>query len=152
MSPLMKRRDEGHPLSLLQREMNRVFQGFFDDDWMVAPFNRLAGWAPALDVAETDDAVVVKAEIPGMESKDLDISMSGDVLTLKGEKKEEKEEKTKTFHRVERSYGAFSRSVRMPCPVDAGKVEATYKDGVLRISLPKKEEAKTRSIAVKVAE
>lgn len=142
--------DVERPVSSLQREMNRLFEDFFNRDFFVEPFRGIGEWRPAVDVSETDDAVVVKAELPGMDTKDVDVSLSGDVLTIKGEKKEEKEEKTKSFHRVERSYGSFTRSVRLPAAVVSDKVEATFKNGVLTVNLPKAEEAKRKVLKVNV--
>lgn len=138
------------PFVSLQREMNRLFEDFFSRDYFVEPFRGIGEWRPALDVAETDSAVIVKAELPGVEPKDVEVSLSGDVLLVKGEKKEEKEEKTKSFHRVERHYGSFERAVRLPSPVKPNEVEATFKNGVLTVTLPKAEEAKTKSVKIKV--
>jgi HSP20 family protein len=108
-------------------------------------------WTPSVDVSETPKEVIVKAELPGMDPKDIDVSVRGDILTLSGERKQETEEKGENFHRVERSYGSFSRSVKLPAEVDSGKVDATYKDGVLRITMPKTKEAATKKIQVKAA-
>jgi HSP20 family protein len=102
-----------------------------------------------VDVAETTDKIVVKAEIPGMDSKDIDISLSGDVLTIKGEKKTEREEKEENYHLVERSYGSFARSLRLPVGVEGDKIEASYKQGVLIVTCPKKEEVKAKPIEIK---
>jgi len=135
-------------VSRLRREMDRLWDEFFGPGRRA--FRPLeAEWAPAVDVSETPDKVVVKAEIPGMEAKDIDISLSGDVLTIKGEKKSEREEKKENYHLVERSYGSFSRSLSMPVAVDADKIEANYKKGVLTITCPKKEEAKPKAIEIK---
>ena len=98
----------------------------------------------------TKDSVTIKAELPGVEAKDLDISVSGDVLTIKGEKRQEREEKDEHRHLVERSYGAFSRMVRLPAPVASDKAKASFKSGVLTITLPKTEEAKRKAIPIKV--
>ena len=108
------------------------------------------GSMTSLDVSETKNDLVVKAEVPGMDAKDIDISLSDGVLTIKGEKKQEKEEKEDDYHLVERSYGAFVRSVRLPREVLDDKVNASYKDGVLKITLPKSEEAKKKEIKIKV--
>jgi HSP20 family protein len=107
-------------------------------------------WFPSLDVAETKNDLVVKAEVPGMDAKNIDISISDGVLTIKGEKKEEREEKEADYHLVERSYGAFTRSIRLPAEVHGDKINATYKNGVLKITLPKSEEAKKKEIKIKV--
>jgi len=145
-----KRQDGDRSGWSLQREMNRLFDDFFSGDLLVEPFRAIGEWRPALDVAETDTSVIVKADLPGMEVKDLDVSIRGDVLTIKGEKKAEKEEKTKSFHRIERHYGSFVRSVRLPAAVKADQVQASFKNGVLQIELPKTEEAKEKTVRIKV--
>jgi len=104
-----------------------------------------------VDLVEKEDRVEVRAEIPGMEEKDLEVSVQGGYLTLKGEKKEEKEEKEADYHRVERRYGAFCRSVELPEYVDPDKVTAKYEKGVLTVSLGKKESVKPRQIPVQTA-
>lgn len=109
------------------------------------------GLAPPLDVSETDENIIVKAEVPGIEPKDIDISISGDNLTIKGEKKGEKEEKGKNYHFVERSYGSFSRTIALPAPVKFEQVKAEYKKGILEITLPKSEKSKVKKIPVKVS-
>jgi HSP20 family protein len=102
-----------------------------------------------VDVKETDTEIVVKAEIPGMDAKDINISVAGDLLTIKGEKKSEREEKEENYHLVERSYGAFSRSLALPAAVDLEKIEAKYDKGVLTVTCPKKEEIKPKAIEIK---
>jgi len=144
-----RRRGEVHPLAGLQDEVNRLFDSVWRGDLTLGDVFR-RGWAPALDVAETDEAVVVKAEVPGIDAKDLEVTVTGAVLTIKGEKREEKEEKDKRHHRVERAYGAFSRSVDLPEEVDAEKIQAECKDGVLTVTMPKKPEAKGRRITIDV--
>ena len=135
-------------LSKLRDEMDRLWEDFFGEKKLFASRERM--WHPSLDVSETKDKLVVSAEIPGMDVKDINISVTGDVLTIRGEKKQEKEEKDENYHLVERSYGAFSRSVTLPVGVDTEKVDATYKKGILKITLPKKEGAKPKEINVKV--
>lgn len=112
------------------------------------------GWfsgamVPALDLSETDTAIEVRMDLPGITAKDIDIQISGNVLTVSGQREEEKEEKGKTFHRVERRYGSFSRSVTLPCAVVESEVAADCHDGVLTIKLPKTEESKAHTIKVK---
>ncbi len=136
-------------LSNLRRELDRLWEDFFGARDVVAPQEGI--WGPAVDISETKDSLIVKAELPGMDPKDIDISLSGDTLIIKGEKKQEKEEKGENFHRIERRYGSFARSIRLPIEVDSNKIEATYKQGVLKIVLPKKEEAKPKQIEVKAA-
>jgi HSP20 family protein len=101
-------------------------------------------------MSETKDTLTIKAELPGLDPKDLDVSVSGDVLTIKGEKKQEKEEKDERRHVVERSYGAFVRMVRLPAPVAQDNIKASFKNGLLMISLPKTEEAKQKAIPVTI--
>ncbi len=129
----------------LQKEMNRVFDNFFDRDEPFRPGNY-----PLMDVAETNESIIVKAELPGIDPKGVDISITDDNLTIKGEKHEEKEEKEKHFHRVERSYGSFSRTINLPKSVNINKVKAEYQNGILEINLPKKEETKAKKIEVKI--
>ena len=112
------------------------------------------GWAggrtvPSIDIAETDAAVEAKLDLPGVSPKENDIQLNANVLTVSGERKEEKEEKGKTFHRLERRTGSFSRSISLPCPVAEDEVAAEYHDGVLTVTLPKTEDAKPRKIKVK---
>lgn len=132
-------------LDRMRREMDRLWEDF-RTPWAPAEME----WLPSVDVSETKDALLVKAEVPGMDAKDIDISIVGDTLTIKGEKKQQVEEKDENYHRVECRYGAFSRSIRLPATVDADKVQAKYEKGILSIQLPKKEEAKPKQIEVKV--
>src|SRR5262245_45713295 len=135
-------------LGSLRREMDRLLERFFGE----APGIELPGgtWEPRLDISETKDEVTIKADLPGLEAKDLDVAVSGDILTIKGEKKQEKDEKDERRHVVERSYGAFTRMVRLPAPVAQDKIKASFKNGVLTVSLPKTEEAKPKAIPVAV--
>jgi HSP20 family protein len=135
-------------LTLFRREMDRLFERFFGERPGVdfPP----SGWSPRLDLSETKDSITVKAELPGLEAKDLEISMSGNTLTIKGEKKQEKEEKDEHRHVVERVYGAFARVVELPAPVAPEKIKAAFKSGVLTITLPKTEEARRKAIPIKV--
>ena len=133
-------------LSSLRREMEDLWENLAGE----REFLPMRGeWMPALDVSETKDSLIVKAEVPGMEPKDIDISLTGDLLTLKGEKKQKTEEKKENFHRIETRYGAFSRTIRVPVSVDSDKIEASYDNGVLKIVLPKKEEVKAKQIEIK---
>lgn len=129
----------------LKDEMDKLF----DEFWRKRPFFE-TGWSPELDVAETSENIIVKVEVPGLDPKDIDISITGGTLTLKGEKREEKEEKDKYYHRVERRYGSFMRTVDLPESVDTEKVKAECKNGILEIILPKVEKAKPKKITVKV--
>lgn len=137
-------------IARLRQEMDRLWDEYFGPGRRaLQPLEET--WVPAVDVAESADKITVKAEIPGLEPKDIEISMVGDTLTIKGEKKVEREEKEENYHLIERSYGSFSRSMKMPAAVDPDKVEATYKNGVLTIILPKKEEVKPKTIEIKTA-
>ena len=136
-------------LTGLRSEMDRLFERFLEPVWAEMP--TLGEWEPKIDVTESRDAVMVKADLPGVDQKDIGVSLEGGVLTIKGERRHEKEEKDKRYHRVERSYGAFCRAMRLPSGVDAGKTVAEFKDGVLTITLPKAAEAKGTAIPVKAA-
>lgn len=149
MNSLIPRRQE-RQLTTLRREMDRLFDRFFEG-WPFRVAAEEGVWEPSLDVSETAREILVKAEIPGMDPKDIDLSVRGNVLTLAGERKQEKEEKGENFHRVERTYGSFSRSVRLPVEVDPEKVSASYKDGVLKITLRKTKQAAEKKIEVKPA-
>jgi HSP20 family protein len=140
-----KRRGRGE-LARLHDEMDNLLGRFFGD-WEWPVFGQ-ARW-PALDVAEGENEYVVKAEVPGCKADDIDISIHGNVLTISGEKKEEQEKKEKGYYHVERSYGSFRREVSLGGDVDADKIEAACKDGVLTITLPKSEKAKATKIKIK---
>jgi HSP20 family protein len=134
---------------LLGRPNRDFFGRFFEDFDLPTLFSEEREFMPAFDVSETEKELIVKAEVPGMDKKDIDISLSEGMLTIKGEKKQEREDKHEEYHTVERCYGAFSRTMPIPVEVDTDKVDATYKDGVLKITLPKSETAKAKKIAVK---
>ena len=108
-------------------------------------------WALALDVAETEDSFIVKASLPGINPDDLDITFTDNILTIKGEIEEEKDVEEGKYHLRERRYGMFQRSIALPVPVDADKIDAVYKDGVLTLSIPKVEEVKPKKISVKTS-
>jgi HSP20 family protein len=132
----------------LREAMDRLFEeSFVHPRGMLAPVEGAA--TLALDVFESDDDVTVRASIPGVNPDDIDISVTGDVLTIKGETSEEREEKQGNYHLRERRYGAFQRSVNLPAPVNTDKAEAEFKNGVLTLTLPKVEEVKPRSIKIK---
>jgi HSP20 family protein len=146
------KREEENPFALLRREMDSLLDNFFRG-FDAEPFeSRMAAFNPKIDVTENDKEIKISAELPGMDEKDIDVSLQNDILTIKGEKKEEKEDKGKDYYRMERSYGSFSRTIPLPVEVETDKVEATFRKGVLSISLPKtaKTIAETKKIAVKV--
>jgi len=130
----------------LQDEMNRVFSDFFDE----AGEKTIAAFSPAVDLVDTENSLQVKVELPGVKKEDVEITLKNDVLTVKGEKKEEKEEKGENRYYIERSYGSFSRSLTLPAAVQFDKVVASFVDGVLEITLPKAEEEKARQVEIKV--
>ena len=137
MARLIPWREPTKSLEIFRREIDRLFDRFFE----VMPFSEQE-FMPSVDISETDKDVIVQAEIPGIDPKDLDISLNGRLLTIKGEKKSEHEEKKENYHKIERKYGSFSRTLELPVDVDPDKVGATYKDGVLKIVLPKTEAGK----------
>lgn len=127
-----------------------LFDRFFGDaGWPTLLEREDRLFAPSVDVSESDDAITVKAEMPGMEKEDIDITVSEGLLTLSGEKKDEHEEKKENYHVRESRYGSFRRTVRLPASVEADKIDASYKDGILTVSVPKSEKAKSKKIEVK---
>jgi HSP20 family protein len=128
-------------------EINRVFEQFGNSfGWIAEP----GRYAPAMDVRETDEAYIVEADVPGMKKDDIHLEVADNVLTITGERKDEKEEKDKNYHRIERHFGSFVRSVAIPGGIDSNKVSAKFENGVLTVTLPKPEESRPRRIEVKV--
>ena len=139
-------RKSRNDLARLHREMDDLFQSFFGGwDW---PLSERKVW-PAIDIAENDEAIVVKAEVPGCKSEDIDISVHGNTLTISGEKKEEEERKEKGYYHIERAYGSFRRDLTLPADVEADKIDAVYKNGVLTVTVPKAEKAKPVKVKIK---
>jgi HSP20 family protein len=136
-------------LTQLRDQMNRLF------DQSLTRTGRepaaVATWAPLVDIQETEDAIVLHAEVPGVKPENIDIQLSGDTLTIRGERRVVKEEKNKSFVRTERAYGVFQRSFTLGIPIDQAKVTAHYEDGVLELTLPKAEEVKPKQIKIEVA-
>ncbi|MEW6252308.1 MAG: Hsp20/alpha crystallin family protein [Planctomycetota bacterium] len=139
-----------NPLARVRSEIEDVFERLFRDPWGLSA-GALTAVHPRLDVSETEDEVTVRAELPGIRAEDVNIEVTGNVLRLYGEKAEEREEHGRSFRYTERQYGSFSRTIELPAGVDADQVDATYKDGVLHIRMPKSPEAKPRRIEVKPA-
>jgi HSP20 family protein len=139
------------PLATLRTEMERLFDSFMRDPRSVFewPFGQ-RGWEPTVDVAENDQEVTVRAEVPGIKPEELSVTVSGNQLVLSGEKKEEVEDKAKGYHRMESRYGSFRRSIPLPEVVDQGQVEAEYANGVLTIHLKKSPASAPKKIDVKV--
>ncbi len=146
---MLTRWDPFRELNTLQREMNRLFQ-----DFGTRGESELAttSFVPAVDVYEDEHNITLKLEVPGIEQKDLDIRVENNTLTVRGERKFDKEEKEENFHRIERRYGSFVRSFTLPSTVDAENVNADYENGVLKIRLAKREEAKPKQIKVNIGQ
>lgn len=137
------------PFQELRKEVDRLFQEFFGKSYFPERWEGIE-WVPSIDVSETEDEIIVKADIPGVKPEDIEINLVDNVLTIKGEKKREKEEKKENFYRVERYYGTFMRSIQIPSEVDVEKIKAQYKDGVLKVTLPKKPESKGKTIKIEL--
>jgi len=133
-----------------QRDFDRLFREAFSPKFGEGELSTRT-WAPAVDIYENGDNLVLKAELPGINPDDVEIRVEDNTLYLKGERKFEKEVKEQNYHRVERSYGTFTRSFSLPNSVDADKVGASYQDGVLTLTMPKKEEAKPKTIKINVS-
>lgn len=137
----------GDPFGSMRDEFNQLAHRF--GDW---EHGWLSGAAPSVDLSETETELAARFDLPGIKASDIDIQVTDNVLTVSGERSEEKEEKKgngRSFHRIERRMGSFSRSIVLPCAVNRDKVDATYKDGVLSITLPKTEEAKSHKVTIK---
>jgi len=144
--PIRKRERDRGALARLHDEMDDLFDSFFRG--LDRPFFGYKTW-PAIDIAETENEFVVKAEVPGCKADDIDISVHGSTLTISGEKKQEEERKEKGYYHVERSYGSFRRDLSLPADIDTDKIEAECKEGILSITLPKAETAKPVKVKVK---
>lgn len=143
--------DEGNPVFSLQRDVNRVFEDFWKRlDQPLGAFGRWDTGGPRMDVTETESAIEVSVELPGIDQKDVDVSLTDSALTIKGEKKSEQEESKKGYQLLERSYGSFYRSIPLPPGVDADKTAAQFKNGVLTVTLPKTQEELSRVKKIEV--
>lgn len=139
-------------LGRLNRDVDELWKRFFDADAGSAlPQRAAAAFVPVVNVKETEEALEVTAEVPGLKPEEIEVNLSGDVLTLRGEKKEEREETKGDYHLVERRFGSFQRSFRLPYEVDRGSLAATHKDGVLTVTLPKVKKAAATTIKVESA-
>ena len=143
--------DPFREMSALQERMNQLFsdvrgQGNVREEELIR-----STWIPAVDIFETPEAVVLKAELPGITAQDISVEVKDNILTLKGEKKFEKETKEENYHRMERSYGSFQRAFTLPETVQQEKAKAKFRDGILEIALPKVEEARPRQIKVEIS-
>jgi HSP20 family protein len=138
-------------LNSLQQEMNRLFSTFFDTPTAGdgSPARR---WIPAMDLVETDEQYVLRADLPGLSQEDINLEFDGDVLTVSGERKSEHEERTDGYYRLERATGSFSRSLTLPEGVDPDAVTATFDNGVLEVRIPKPEQRRPKKVAIKVGD
>ncbi len=135
-------------LSDIQHEMNRLFDSFFGRPATVQTGERL--WVPLADMWETKDDLYVSFDLPGCREKEISVTITGDVLTVKGERHWDKDVKDENYHRLERVYGKFERAIPLPMPVQADRVKATFRDGVLEVRLPKAEEVKAKEIKIDI--
>ena len=148
--PSIVRWDPFKEMSGLQDRMNRLF----DDVWGRGRRGEeefiSGGWVPPVDVRETKDSLEIAAELPGIDPKNVEVAVESGILSLRGTRTFEKAAEGETYHRVERAYGAFERSFTLPGNVDAERIQATYRNGVLHLSVPKREEAKPKAISIKI--
>ncbi len=146
------RSNGGTVLDQVRNEMDDMFQRFFGAPVEAQKESQVTTWAPRVDVSETDKALIVKADLPGVDPKDVELLVRDGFLTIRGEKKEEREENQKNFHRVERFFGEFYRSIPLPVGADEANVLASSKKGVLTVTIPKKPEAQPKKIPVTAQE
>lgn len=146
-SQLARRGAAEDPFSSFRREMDRVFDDFFTGR---APTRFVEGVDVRFDVSETENEIKVMAELPGVDEKDVDVTLTEDLLTIRGEKKRQEERKDENYHMVERSYGGFARSIRLPFGVDQDKVAASFNNGVLTVTLPKPPEVQRQARKIEI--
>lgn len=135
----------------VSKQLNRIFGRFPARTEPVRELLATADWAPSVDITETDTAYLIKGEIPGVNKEDVKVNIENGLLTMSGERRQEKEEKGKKLHRIERSYGSFMRSFRLPDNIDEAAVKAEFKDGMLNVTLPKTTQPRNRAISVNVS-
>lgn len=153
------KKEESHPITIrkrydpigeFQKQMNALFDNFFDDESWLAAGEKTGVFVPRFEISESDAGIDVTAELPGMDEKDIDVSIDGNILSIKGEKHTEHEEDEKNYRISERSYGAFQRSFSLPEGLDLEKVDAKFKNGVLKMCLPKTEESRKNVKKIKI--
>jgi HSP20 family protein len=149
MLPSLYKEEGLFPMLKLRSGIDQLFENFFTDEKALAPFP-MNGKLPALEVKETEEAITVDAELPGLKQEEIEVTVEEGVLTISAERKKEKDEKAKDVHRTERYYGLMERKLALPVTVEESKIDAMYKDGVLHVTLPKKPSAKPKAVAVKV--
>ncbi len=151
MTNLIPWRDS-HLVEEARREFDDVFRRVFGPLTENGNGNRKMTWSPHIDMSESDKSIIVKADVPGVDPKDIDVTVQNGVLTLTGEKKEEREEKQKNYQRTERFFGQFYRAIALPTGVDENNVAATTSKGVITITIPKKPDAQPKKVTIKAAE
>jgi HSP20 family protein len=139
--------DPFHHLATLEDRMNRLFETPFRGRW---EDSALTAWSPAVDIYETENELILKADLPDMNEKDIDVRVENNMLTVRGERKFEQKVKEENYLRIERTYGAFSRSFSLPATVNTENIKAEYKNGVLTVELPKRAEAKPKQVKVSI--
>ena len=142
--------DPFRDLVSLQERMNRLFEDSLSRSKTTDQEMAMGTWTPAVDIFETPELVVMRADLPGVDLKDIDVRIESNTLTLRGERKFLKEAKEEDYHRIERSYGVFSRSFQLPGSIDQTKIAASHKDGVLEVHLPKREDTRPKQIKVDI--
>jgi len=151
--PAVARRDDEHPFYSLQRQMNTLFDDFFSG-FDLTPHGlspaSFTGFVPPIDIKENEKEFLIRAELPGVEEKDIEVTVTGDTVTIKGEKKEEKENTEKNYYYMERSYGSFRRIIPLAEEMEANKAEASFKNGVLNIKVPKSKQAGAKGTKVPI--
>lgn len=144
-------KDEGVlPLLRMRNGIDKLFEDFFSANGSMAPFKMNGAMMPVIDVQETGEAITVDADLPGLKQEEIKVSVEDGILSISAERKHEKDEKTRNVHRAERYFGRMERRLALPSSVEDTKVEASYKDGVLHVTLPKKASAKAKAVNVKV--
>lgn len=146
----LQRWDPFRDLVSLQERMNRLFEDSLSRSKTTDQEMAMGAWTPPVDIFETAESVILKADLPGVDQKDIDVRIENNTLTLRGERKFLKEAKEEDYHRIERSYGVFSRSFQLPGTIDQNRIMATHKDGVLEVQLPKREDTRPKQIKVDV--
>ena len=147
----MTRSDPFRDLAVLQDRMNRMFNDSFQGRGREEDLMHRGSWAPPVDIYEVEGSLVLKAELPDLRREDIDVNVENHTLTIRGERRLDDAVKQESFHRIERAYGAFVRQFSLPSTVDSAKIAAEYKNGVLTVTLPVREEAKPRSVKIDVA-
>jgi HSP20 family protein len=149
---MMEEGGMGAPLARFRNEMDNLFERFFGETWgpgLLESLPARMGFGPRIDLAESENEITMRAELPGVDPNDVNVEVMGNTLTIRGEKKQQKEEKRENYHYVERQYGTFNRRVELPSSVDPNRVNAAFKNGLLTITMAKRPDAKAKRITVK---